>query len=95
MACVTFNKNYIILKADAAVTTVDLGFADANALKNNQAAPKPLTGSSEKAVVHYKGEDPPPRTFRVAKEATFPEDAHVTITGTFSLLTTQLSSSKN
>ncbi|KAH7137021.1 hypothetical protein B0J13DRAFT_83331 [Dactylonectria estremocensis] len=81
MASVTFNQNFIITSANSAVDYIDLGFASTNKLNNNTTTTSAVSGSSRKAVVHFNGNNPPPLTFKVTKEVTFPEDSHVTLTG--------------
>ncbi|KAI0895253.1 hypothetical protein F4806DRAFT_497396 [Annulohypoxylon nitens] len=81
MAAVNFKNNYIITKANAATISVDLGFKGADDLKNNSTTTTAVSGSSSKAISKFKDNNPPPRTYNVSQGVTFPDGAHVTITG--------------
>ncbi|KAI2622176.1 hypothetical protein GGS26DRAFT_594182 [Hypomontagnella submonticulosa] len=81
MASITFKNSWIILKANASVVTMDLGFTNATELKNDETVTSAVSGSSTKAVATFKNNNPPPKTYSVTQEVTFPDGAHVTITG--------------
>ncbi|KAG8664708.1 uncharacterized protein FPOAC1_013488 [Fusarium poae] len=78
MASITFNKNWVIIEADADVEKINFGFFEADAGSVSSA---PTSGKSEKATAHYKQNNPPPQAYIVTTQANFTEDAHVTIRG--------------
>ncbi|KAI0847693.1 hypothetical protein F5Y00DRAFT_263374 [Daldinia vernicosa] len=67
--------------ANAATVSIDLGFAGASSLDNNETTTAAVSGSSSRAVCKFNNNNRPPKFFMVTQEVTFPEGAHVTITG--------------
>ncbi|KAI1434123.1 hypothetical protein GGR50DRAFT_695405 [Xylaria sp. CBS 124048] len=81
MAEISFHKNYVIVKANAAVSFLDFGFPGGDKVLNDHTTTAPVSGSSQRVRVHYHDENPPPESFEATKEYKFPADAHVTVTG--------------
>ncbi|KAI1662898.1 hypothetical protein F4813DRAFT_342287 [Daldinia decipiens] len=81
MASIRFNNNYITVKANASIAFIDLDFVGANVLMNNTPTTAPVTGFSQKAVSNFKNNNPPPKSYIVSQGLTFPDGAHVTISG--------------
>lgn len=81
MAQVQFHDNYIKVDTDPAVDFVNLGFVGTEKLQKNSTTSAPVSGNSEKVVVTYTKNDPPPRTFGVSTPMNFPASGTITITG--------------
>lgn len=82
MAQVIFTTNNITIFLDSTVASVDLGFAQAYSLSNNDTeSVAPLSGTATSLTVTYVNNIPEPVTYNLTQGVSFTPNAPVTIKG--------------